>query len=86
MNYLIWAALGVVVAMLFGAGLRRRVFRPTITSAPFAGAFGALVGGVIGDGVPHAVAGEITISSLVGALIGALVFCWAARARASDAD
>jgi hypothetical protein len=86
MAYIIWPLIGVVVAVLVGAGTRRRAFRPNANAALLAGAFGALIGGVIGDGVPHALSGEITLMSILGAVIGALVFCWAVRDRASDTE
>jgi uncharacterized membrane protein YeaQ/YmgE (transglycosylase-associated protein family) len=86
MNYLVWAAIGAVIAIVIGAGPRRRAFRPNANAAIFAGAFGALIGGLIGDGIPHALSGEITLTSLIGALIGALLFCWAVRDRAEDAE
>jgi uncharacterized membrane protein YeaQ/YmgE (transglycosylase-associated protein family) len=86
MNYLIWIMVGGVTALLVGAGPRRRAYRPNANASLLAGAFGALIGGVIGDGVPHAFSGKITLLSLVGALVGALVFCWAVRDRASDAE
>ena len=68
-------ATGAVIGILLGAGPRRRAYRLNANGAPLAGAFGALVGGVIADGVPHALAGEITIGSLIGSLVGALLFC-----------
>jgi uncharacterized membrane protein YeaQ/YmgE (transglycosylase-associated protein family) len=86
MNYLVWAAIGAVIAIVIGAGPRRRAFRPNANAAIFAGAFGALIGGLIGDGIPHALSGDITLTSLIGALIGALLFCWAVRDRAEDAE
>ena len=86
MNYMIWSLVGGLTALLVGAGPRRRVYRPNANASIFAGAFGALIGGVIGDGVPHALSGEVTLASLVAAVIGALIFCWAVRDRASDAE
>ena len=86
MAYIIWPIIGVVIAVLAGAGPHRRPFRPNANASLLAGAFGALVGGVIGDGVPHALAGEITLISMLGAVLGALLFCWAVRDRASDTD
>jgi hypothetical protein len=86
MNYIVWALLGCVIALIAGAGPRRRALRPNANAAAFAGAFGALIGGVIGDGVPHALSGQITFTSLVGAVVGALIFCWAVRDRAEDAE
>ena len=84
MNYIIWILIGGVVALLFGAGPRRRAQRPNANASIFAGAFGAFIGGVIGDGVPHTLSGAITMFSVLGAVIGALLFCWAVRDRASD--
>jgi uncharacterized membrane protein YeaQ/YmgE (transglycosylase-associated protein family) len=86
MSYIIWPMIGAVIAVVVGAGPRRRAYRPNANASVFAGAFGALVGGVIGDGVPHALAGDITLSSLIGAVVGALIFCWAVRERASDTE
>jgi len=84
MAYIIWLLIGVVVAMIMGAVTRRHVVRTSNNSNFLAGGFGALIGGVIGDGVPHAMSGEITLVSIVGAVLGALVFCWAVRGRAED--
>jgi uncharacterized membrane protein YeaQ/YmgE (transglycosylase-associated protein family) len=86
MSYIVWPMIGAVIAVVFGAGPRRRAYRPNANSAIFAGAFGALVGGAIADGIPHAQAGEFTIPSLIGAVVGALIFCWAVRDRASDTE
>jgi uncharacterized membrane protein YeaQ/YmgE (transglycosylase-associated protein family) len=86
MSYLIWPMIGALVAVIVGAGPRRRAYRPNANSAIFAGAFGALVGGVIADGIPHALAGQVTLVSILGAVIGALIFCWAVRDRASDTE
>jgi uncharacterized membrane protein YeaQ/YmgE (transglycosylase-associated protein family) len=86
MSYIIWPMIGAVIAVIAGAGPRRRAYRPNANSAIFAGAFGALVGGVIADGMPHALAGEVTLLSIVGAAIGALIFCWAVRDRSSDTE
>jgi uncharacterized membrane-anchored protein len=86
MAYFIWPLIGIVIAALFGAGLRRRAFRPNANASMLAGAFGALIGGVIGDGMPHALGGEITLTSILGAVLGALLFCWAVRDRAEDTE
>ena len=86
MNYIIWILVGGVTALLIGASSMRRAYRPNANASIFAGAFGALIGGVIGDGVPHTLSGDITLTSLIGAVIGAIIFCWAVRARASDAE
>jgi hypothetical protein len=77
---------GATIALVLGAGPRRQAWRPNANAAVLAGAFGALIGGIIGDGVPHAASGAITVLSLVGAAVGALVFCWAVRAQASDVE
>jgi len=82
MSFIIWPMIGAVVAVLVGAGPRRRAYRPNANSAIFAGAFGALVGGAITDGIPHAQAGQVTLISILGAVI----FCWAVRDRASDTE
>jgi uncharacterized membrane protein YeaQ/YmgE (transglycosylase-associated protein family) len=84
MHYMIWILVGGVVAILVGAGPHRRTVRPNANPTVLAGAFGAVIGGVISDGVPHSLAGSITPLSLVGAVIGALIFCWATHDRASD--
>ena len=86
MSYIIWPMIGAVIATLVGAGPRRRAYRPNANAAIFAGAFGALVGGAIADGIPHAQAGQLTFISILGAVIGALIFCWAVRERASDTE
>ena len=86
MSYLIWPMIGAVIAVLVGAGPRRRAYRPNANSAILAGAFGALAGGTIADGIPHSQAGQVTVISVIGAVIGALIFCWAVRDRASDTD
>jgi hypothetical protein len=86
MAYIIWLMIGVLIAVVVGAGPRRRPFRPNANASLLAGAFGALVGGVIGDGVPHGLSVEITFPSILGAIFGALLFCWAVRDRASDTE
>src|SRR5262245_25495439 len=86
MAYLIWPMIGVIVAVVMGAGPRRRPDRPNTNSAFFAGAFGALVGGIIGDGVPQSLAGQLNLTSVIGAIVGALILCWAVRERASDTE
>ena len=86
MAYIIWPLIGIVVAALLGAGSRRRSFRPNANASFLAGAFGGLIGGVIGDGVPHTLAGDVTLVSILGATLGALLFCWAVRDRASDTE
>ena len=84
--FILWPLIGVVVAALLGVGTRRSALRPNANASLLAGAFGALIGGIIGDGVPHALAGEVTLPSIVGAVVGALLFCWAVRERTSDTD
>jgi hypothetical protein len=86
MAYIIWPLIGVIVATFMGAASRRNSFRPNASTSSLAGAFGALIGGVLGDGVPHALSGDITLASILGALLGALVFCWAVRGRAEDSE
>jgi uncharacterized membrane protein YeaQ/YmgE (transglycosylase-associated protein family) len=86
MSYLIWPMIGALIAVVFGAGPRRRAYRPNANSSILAGAFGALVGGAIADGIPHSQAGQVTLTSVIGAVIGALIFCWAVRDRASDTE
>ena len=84
MNYLIWIMIGVVIAVVVGAQSRRRLFRPN--TPILASAFGATIGGVIGDGRSHPHSDAINAASLIGAVIGALIFCWATRERASDIE
>ncbi|MBK9713087.1 MAG: hypothetical protein IPO81_17515 [Kouleothrix sp.] len=86
MNYVLWCLVGVVIAFVIGAGPRRQAYRPNVNTSVFASAFGAVIGGVIGDGVPHALAGQLTATSLIGAAVGAMIFCWAVRERAEDAE
>ena len=86
MGYLIWPMIGILIAVLIGVGPRRRAFHPNANASFLAGAFGALVGGIIGDGLPHALAGQITLTSIIGAVSGALLFCWAVQDRASDTE
>lgn len=86
MAYVIWPLIGIVVGMLVGASSQRRIYRPSANGSFLASAFGGLVGGVVGDGLPHALAGDVTLTSIIGAVIGALVFCWAVRDRASDLE
>jgi uncharacterized membrane protein YeaQ/YmgE (transglycosylase-associated protein family) len=86
MGYIIWPMIGAVVALIVGAGPRRRAYRPNANAAILAGAFGALAGGTILAGVPYPQANQVSLLSVVGAVIGALIFCWAVRDRASDAD
>ncbi len=86
MAYVIWLAIGVVIAVFIGAGPQRRAYRPNANGSILAGAFGALIGGIVGDGIPHAIAGEITITSIIGAIIGGCIFCLAVRARTSDVE
>lgn len=86
MAYIIWPLIGVLIAALIGAGPRRQAYRPNANASFFAGAFGALIGGVIADGVPHTSMGSLTLSSVAGAIVGAAIFCWAVRDRASDTE
>jgi hypothetical protein len=86
MAYIIWPLIGILVAALVGAGARRRAKHPNANAAFLAGAFGALIGGVIGDGVPGMLGGAVTLTSIPAAIIGALLFCWAVRERTSDTE
>ena len=86
MAYIIWPLIGIVVAMVIGAGSRRRAFHPNANASLLAGAFGGLIGGIIGDGLPQAHAGPVTLWSIPAAIGGALLFCWAVHERASDAE
>ena len=72
--------------MFVGTGPRRRVYRPNANGALLAGAFGAMVGGIVGDGIQHALAGEVTITGVIGAVVGSLIFCWAVRERPEDVE
>lgn len=45
-----------------------------------------VIGGMIGDGVPLALAGELTALSAAGAGVGALLFCLAVRGPVSDTE
>jgi uncharacterized membrane protein YeaQ/YmgE (transglycosylase-associated protein family) len=86
MGFLIWPMIGILIAVLIGVGPRRRAFHPNANASFLAGAFGALVGGIIGDGLPPGRAGAINLTSIIGAVIGALLFCWAVHDRASDIE
>jgi uncharacterized membrane protein YeaQ/YmgE (transglycosylase-associated protein family) len=86
MAYLMWPLIGIVIAMVAGGGVLRRGMRSAHGSPFLAGAFGGFVGGVIGDGLPHAQGTQFNLASIVGAILGALIFCLAVRERASDAD
>jgi len=86
MAYLMWPLIGIVVAMVAGGGVLRRGMRSAQGPPFLAGAFGGFVGGVIGDGLPHAQGIAFNLASIVGAILGALVFCLAVRERAADSD
>lgn len=86
MAYIVWPIIGLVVATFVGAGPRRRAYRPNANGSLLAGAFGALIGGIVGDGIQHALAGAITLSGTIGAVIGSLIFCWAVRERTEDIE
>ena len=86
MVYILWPLIGVVVAALLGVGLQRSAFRPNANGSLLAGAFGGFIGGIIGDGVPHALAGDLTLSSVIGSAVGGLLFSWAIHERTSDTD
>ena len=86
MAYIIWALIGVVVAVVMGAGPFRRTAHPAVSPAVLAGGFGAVIGGIIGDGLPLQHATQINIPSILGALLGALIFCIAIRERTSDTE
>jgi uncharacterized membrane protein YeaQ/YmgE (transglycosylase-associated protein family) len=86
MAYLMWPLIGIVIAMVAGGGVLRRGMRSAHGPPFLAGAFGGFVGGVIGDGLPHAQGTQFNLASIVGAILGALIFCLAVRERASDAD
>ena len=86
MAYVMWPLIGIVIAMVAGGGVLRRGTRSAHGPPFLAGAFGGFVGGVIGDGLPHAQGTQFNLPSIVGAILGALIFCLAVRERASDAD
>ena len=86
MAYVMWPLIGIVIAMVAGGGVLRRGTRSAQGPPFLAGAFGGFVGGVIGDGLPHAQGTQFNLPSIVGAILGALLFCLAVRGRASDAD
>jgi hypothetical protein len=86
MAYLIWPFIGIVIAMVAGGGVLQRGTRTTQGPPFLAAAFGGFVGGVIGDGLPHAQGTLFNLPSIVGAILGALIFCLAVRERASDAS
>ncbi len=79
MAYIIWPLIGVMVAFLFGAVPARHAYHATTGASLLAGGFGALIGGVIGDGIAAAIDGAITVPSVAGALLGATIFLWAIR-------
>ncbi|HEY3231283.1 MAG TPA: hypothetical protein VGJ87_18795 [Roseiflexaceae bacterium] len=81
-----WPLIGIVIAMVAGGGVLRRGTRSAHGPLFLAGAFGGFVGGVIGDGLPHAQGTQFNLPSIVGAILGALIFCLAVREGASDAD
>lgn len=86
MAYIVWVMIGLAIALVVGSAGRRRAYRFNANGAPLAGAFGALIGGVVGDGLPSAAAGALTITGVIGAVIGGLLFCWAVRDRAEDIE
>jgi hypothetical protein len=86
MAYLMWSLIGIVIAMVAGGGMLRRNTRTAQGPAFLAGAFGGFVGGVIGDGLPHAQGMQFNLPSIAGAMLGALIFCLAVRGHVSDAD
>jgi uncharacterized membrane protein YeaQ/YmgE (transglycosylase-associated protein family) len=86
MAYLMWPLIGIVIAMVAGGGVLWRGKRSAQGPPFLAGAFGGFVGGVIGDGLPHALGTQFNLPSIVGAMLGALVFCLAVRERSTDAD
>ena len=86
MAYLMWPLIGIVIAMVAGGGVLRRGTRSAQGHPLLAGAFGGFVGGLIGDGLPHAQGIDFNLASIVGAILGALIFCLAVRERASDAE
>ena len=86
MAYLMWPMIGIIIAMFAGGGVLQRGTRTAQRSPFLVGAFGGFVGGVIGDGLPHAQGIQFNMASMVGAILGALIFCLAVREHASDAD
>jgi uncharacterized membrane protein YeaQ/YmgE (transglycosylase-associated protein family) len=86
MAYFMWSLIGIVIAMVAGGSVLRRSARAAQGPAFLAGAFGGFVGGVIGDGLPHAQGMQFNLPSIVGAILGALIFCLAVRGHASDTE
>jgi hypothetical protein len=74
--YILWPLIGVLVAALLGVGLRRNASRPNASAAWLADAFGAFIGGIIGDGVPHA--SEVAARSALAAVKPAFCTRWLA--------
>ena len=86
MMYILWPMIGVVVAMVFGVGPRRRAYRPNASGSLLAGAFGAIIGGIVSNGMHQAMAGTINLTGVLGAMFGSILFCWAVRDRAEDIE
>lgn len=84
MAYLVWFTLGVLAGLVMGVILRRSLGAPTIGGRIMAGGLGGLIGGVIGDGIPAALAGEILLPSLFAAVLGGLLMSWAVAGQRSD--
>jgi hypothetical protein len=84
MEYLFWAYLGTMIAMLANAGLRIRIHGAGNYRAYPMGAFGGVLGGIIGDGLSLAFAVHLHLISFLGAVLGASLFCLALRTHSSD--
>ncbi|GAB4205791.1 MAG: hypothetical protein OHK0022_32200 [Roseiflexaceae bacterium] len=85
-TYLVWLVTGVVVALAMGAAPMRRFSGAAMRVSPMAGAFGGLIGGIIGDGLPGIHGYALTVPSMLGATLGALALCLAMRSRLSDVE
>jgi uncharacterized membrane protein YeaQ/YmgE (transglycosylase-associated protein family) len=86
MVYIVWFVVGVLVGMIVGANSRRMAYNINSGGSLLAGGLGGIIGGVVGDGLPAAAAGHLTLASIVGAVIGAAMIAWANRERASDVE
>lgn len=85
-TYLVWLVTGVGVALAMGSGPLRRFGGAAVRVSPMAGAFGGLIGGIIGDGLPGVHGYALTLPSMLGAVLGALALCLAMRGRLSDVE
>jgi hypothetical protein len=84
MEYISWACFGTVIAMLANAGLRLRTRGVEKYRAYPMGAFGGVLGGIIGDSLSLVLAKHLHLISILGAVLGASLFCLALRTDSSD--